>query len=71
MEEQPYHIQQTNFTFSDGSVGQVLIYTNVAQIVPQIKKLVAQIIITSLLILFAGSFIAMFWLYMSIVHHLN
>ena len=71
MDEQPYHIQQTNFTFSDGSVGQVLIYTNVAQIVPQIKKLVAQIIITSLLILFAGSFIAMFWLYKSIVHPLN
>lgn len=71
MDEQPYHIQQMNFTFSDGSVGQVLIYTNVAQIVPQIKKLVAQIIITSLLILFAGSFIAMFWLYKSIVHPLN
>ena len=71
MDEQPYHILQTNFTFSDGSVGQVLIYTNVAQIVPQIKKLVAQIIITSLLILFAGSFIAMFWLYKSIVHPLN
>ena len=71
MDEQPYHIQQMNFTFSDGSVGQVLIYTNVAQIVPQIKKLVVQIIITSLLILFAGSFIAMFWLYKSIVHPLN
>ena len=23
MDEQPYHIQQMNFTFSDGSVGQV------------------------------------------------
>ena len=57
--------------FLDGSVGQALIYTNVAQIVPQIKKLVAQIIITSPLILFAGSFIAMFWLYKSIVHPLN
>ena len=71
VDEQPYHIQQMNFAFSDGTAGQALIYTNVAQIIPQMKKLVAQIIITSLLILFAGSFIAMFWLYKSIVHPLN
>ena len=60
VDEHPYHIQQMNFAFSDGTAGQALIYTNVAQIIPQMKKLVAQIIITSLLILFAGSFIAMF-----------
>ena len=60
VDEQPYHIQQMNFAFSDGTAGQALIYTNVAQI-----------IITSLLILFAGSFIAMFWLYQSIVRPLN
>ena len=71
VDEQPYHIQQMNFAFSDGTAGQALIYTNVAQIIPQMKKLVAQIIITSLLILFAGSFIAMFWLYQSIVRPLN
>lgn len=71
VDEQPYHIQQMNFVFSDGTAGQALIYTNVAQIIPQMKKLVAQIIITSLLILFAGSFIAMFWLYQSIVRPLN
>ena len=71
VDEQPYHIQQMNFAFSDGTAGQALIYTNVAQIIPQMKKLVAQIIIASLLILFAGSFIAMFWLYQSIVRPLN
>ena len=60
VDEQPYHIQQMNFAFSDGTAGRALIYTNVAQI-----------IITSLLILFAGSFIAMFWLYQSIVRPLN
>ncbi|MFR1976336.1 MAG: sensor histidine kinase [Coprococcus sp.] len=70
VDEQPYHIQQMNFAFSDGTAGQALIYTNVAQIIPQMKKLV-EIIITSLLILFAGSFIAMFWLYQSIVRPLN
>ncbi len=71
VDEQPYHIQQMNFNFSDGTEGQVFIYTNVAQVVPQIKKLFIQIVVTSLLILFAGSFIAMFWLYKSIVHPLN
>lgn len=71
VDEQPYHIQQLNFTFSDGAEGQVLIYTNVAQIIPQIKKLFLQMVVISLLILFAGSFIAMFWLYKSIVHPLN
>lgn len=71
VDEQPYHIQQLNFTFSDGTEGQVLIYTNVAQIIPQMKKLFLQMVVISLLILFAGSFIAMFWLYKSIVHPLN
>ena len=71
VDEQPYHIQQLNFTFSDGTEGQVLIYTNVAQIIPQMKKLFLQMVVISLLILFAGSFISMFWLYKSIVHPLN
>ena len=71
VDEQPYHIQQLNFTYTDGTCGQVLIYTNVAQVVPQIRNLIIQIVVISLLILFAGSFIAMFWLYQSIVRPLN
>lgn len=69
--DQPYHIQQLNFTFSDGAEGQVLIYTNVEQVIPQIRSLITRMVVISMLILFAGSAIAMFWLYKSIVGPVN
>lgn len=64
---QPYHIQQLNFTFSDGAQGQVLIYTNVEQVMPQIRALILRMVSISVIILFLGSAIAMLWLYRSIV----
>ncbi len=67
----PYHIQQLNFMFSDGDTGQVLIYTNVAQVMPQIRSLIARMVIVSLIILFLGSSVAMYWLYRSIVRPLD
>ena len=69
--DQPYHIQQLNFHFSDGAEGQVLIYTNVAQVMPQIRSLVARMVVVSVIILFLGSSIAMYWMYRSIVRPLN
>ena len=69
--DQPYHIQQLNFMFSDGDSGQVLIYTNVAQVMPQIRSLIARMVILSVIILFFGSSLAMYWLYRSIVRPLD
>lgn len=69
--DQPYHIQQLNFAFSDGIMGQVLIYTNVAQVMPQIRSLIMRMVILSIVILFLGSSVAMYWLYRSIVRPLD
>jgi signal transduction histidine kinase len=71
VDDQPYHIQQLNFQFTDGAQGQILIYTNVEQVVPQIRQWLIQMIVISIAILFLGSAFAMLWLYRSIVRPLN
>lgn len=69
--DRPYHIQQLNFRFSDGTDGQVLIYTNVEQVMPQIRSLLLRMVVISVVILFLGTAIAMLWLYRSIVQPLS
>jgi len=65
--ELPYHIQQFDFKYSDGTVGKVLIYTDVEQILPQTKDLVVRIIVGAVFILFIVSILTMLWLYRGII----
>ena len=69
--ENPYHIQQLDLTFSDGDVGRVLIYTDVGRILPQTRGLFVRMIALSVFILFLLSAFAMLWLYKGIIRPIS
>lgn len=63
----PYHIKQRSFDFADGSTGEILIYTEIDRVIPQIKDLLIRVIVMAAFVLFITSGFAMMWLYQSIV----
>ena len=63
----PYHVKQRSFTFEDGSAGQILIYTEIDRVIPQIKNLFVRVILMAIFVLFITTAFAMMWLYQSIV----
>ncbi len=69
--ESACYIQQLNFSFSDGSAGEILIYTDVGQVLPQIRNMVVRTIVLAVLILFIVIALAGVWLYRSIVQPLG
>lgn len=69
--DEPYHLRQLSFQFSDGSKGIIQIFTPVEMVVKQVERVILKVSVCSLLILLLVSAIAFTWLYQSIVQPLE
>lgn len=69
--EEPYHLKQIDFGFSDGSEGVVQILTPVESVVHQVENMIVKAFVLALIILVAVSGTAFFGLYQSIVQPLE
>lgn len=69
--DEPYHLRQLSFQFSDGSKGIIQIFTSVEMVVKQVERVILKVSVCSLLILLLVSAIAFTWLYQSIVQPLE
>lgn len=67
----PFLVKAQDFYFSDGEEGTILVLTDLNVLVPQIKSLVIQGIISFLVILSLTAFILILWIYRSILRPLN
>lgn len=63
----PYHIKQLSFKYTSGADGQILIYTNMQELMPATKDILFSGLLLILMILFLSSVVAILWLYRSIV----
>ncbi len=64
-------VKSQDFYFSDGAEGTIFVITDLNIIVPQIKSVVVQSVISFLITLCLTASILMFWVYQSIVKPLN
>ncbi len=69
--KQPFLVKSQDFYFTDGSEGTVFIITDLNTLVPQIKALVSQTMISFLFILVFTALILMLWIYRGILRPLN
>jgi signal transduction histidine kinase len=69
--KQPFLVKSQDFYFSDGSEGTVFVITDLNTLVPQIKELVSQTMISFLFILIFTALILMLWIYRGILRPLN
>lgn len=69
--KQPFLVKSQDFYFTDGSEGTVFVITDLNMLVPQIKALVTQTMISFLFILIFTAFILMLWIYRGILRPLN
>jgi signal transduction histidine kinase len=69
--KQPFLVKSQDFYFKDGSEGTVFVITDLNTLVPQIKALVSQTMISFLFILIFTALILMFWIYRAILRPLN
>lgn len=69
--DEPYHLRQLSFQFSDGSKGIIQIFTPVEMVVKQVERVILKVSVCSLLILLLVSAIAFTWLYQSVVQPLE
>ena len=67
----PFLVKAQDFYFSDGEEGTILVLTDLNVLVPQIKSLVIQGIISFLIILSLTAFVLILWIYRSILRPLN
>lgn len=67
----PFLVKSQDFYFSDGSEGTIFVITDLNVLVPQIKAVAIQSVISFLLILFFTATILMLWIYRSILRPLN
>lgn len=65
--ETEHLIKQREFEFSDGSRGGVYLVTNVAKVIPEIKSMVFEMLLTSVIILFVTGAVLTMWVYRSIL----
>ena len=66
-----YHLKQIDFRFVNGDEGSVQVLTPVSMMVDQLRNIYVRLLVISVIILFAASSIAIFWLYQSIVQPLG
>ena len=69
--EEPYHLKQIDFEFSDGSEGVIQIMTPVESVVRQVENMIVKAFVLAIIILVAVSGTAFFGLYQSIVQPLE
>lgn len=71
MGEEPYHLRQIAFSFSDGSEGELQIFTPVSHVIEQVERTIMKIGICGLTIVLAVVALSFIWLYQSIVQPLE
>ncbi len=65
--ETEHLIKQREFTFADGSVGNVYLVTNVAEAIPEVRSMTSEMLLSCILILFiTGAFLTA-WIYRSML----
>lgn len=69
--ENPFLIKQIDFFMTDTSQGSMFIVTKLGQVLPEVERLVKEIVLATLLILGATGIILVGWIYQSIVKPLN
>ncbi len=67
----PYLIKQQVFNSADGSQAVIFVITDMNNVVPQIKEVAVQAVISFILIIMLTAAILVLWLYRSIIHPLN
>jgi signal transduction histidine kinase len=67
----PFLIKAQDFYFSDGAEGTIFVITDLNTLVPQIKEVAKQSVISFLIILCFTAVILMVWIYRSIIRPLN
>jgi signal transduction histidine kinase len=67
----PFLVKAQDFCFSDGSEGTIFVITDLNILVPQLKELAIQGVISFFTIICFTAFILMFWIYRSIIRPLN
>ena len=67
MEGSSLYVKQKDFTFTDGSAGQIIIVTDVRSLTPRIRLTLIQTVTVIVGILFIGTTLLTVWLYKSIV----
>lgn len=60
-------IKQKDFLFSDGGDGGIYLVTNVVKVIPEIKSMVLEMLLTSVIILFITGAVLTMWVYRSIL----
>ena len=60
-------IKQKDFLFSDGGHGGIYLVTNVVKVIPEIKSMVLEMLLTSVIILFITGAVLTMWVYRSIL----
>ncbi|NLP34104.1 MAG: HAMP domain-containing histidine kinase [Clostridiales bacterium] len=67
----PFLLKAQDFYFSDGGEGTIFVITDLNVLVPQIKAVVIQSIVSFLIIICFTALVLMLWIYRSIVRPLN
>lgn len=67
----PVLVKQQEFTCSDGTVATILLFTDINSIVPQVKSLGIQAVISFIIIIVITAFLLIIWLYRGIIYPLN
>lgn len=67
----PFLVKAQDFYFSDGGEGTIFVVTNLDTLIPQIKAVAFQFVISFMIIICFSAFTLMIWIYRSIVRPLN
>ncbi len=67
----PFLVKAQDFYFSDGGEGTIFVITDLNTLVPQIKAVAIQSVISFVFILLFTAMMLMLWIYRSILHPLN
>jgi signal transduction histidine kinase len=67
----PFLVKAQDFYFSDGGEGTIFVITDFNILVPQIKAVIIQSMISFFIVICFTAFILMFWVYRSIIKPLN
>ena len=67
----PFLVKLQDFLFKDGSLGTVFVITDLNILVPQIRAVAIQSVISFIIILFFTASLLIFWIYRSILKPLN
>lgn len=64
--ETEHLIKQRSFAFADGSEGSILLVTNVVEVVPEVRSMFLEMLVSGVIILFITAAIMVAWVYRSI-----